>query len=273
MTSKRWNSTTKIIVTAILALLAVIFLITFRAMIRPTIIALLLTFILYQPVNWIQRRTAWSRGVSIISIYLLLILLLLVAPVLFIPRLVASFESLVSVLDTLTTDLQTSSTAPVFTLGTFELSINALFQQLGEVLQSIVSPAAAGALGFALTLTTTVLTTIYVLVLSFWLLKDMSKLQRSIVGALPTDYQEEMRLLARRTLGNLERVPARAICAGGGGGGGHLDRHVDCGAAQRCRAFAAGWDHGISAHGGAGDQRRCGHVGGAFPRLAVDDHQ
>jgi predicted PurR-regulated permease PerM/phosphoglycolate phosphatase-like HAD superfamily hydrolase len=197
MTSKRWSSTTKIIVTAVLAVLAVVLLITFRAMIRPTIIAFLLTFILYQPVNWIQQRTAWSRGVSIVSVYLLLILLLMAAPVIFIPRLAESFESLVSVLDTLVIDLQTASPAPILTLGEYELSVNILFRQLGEILQNILSPAAAGALGFALTLTTTILTTVYVLVLGFWLLKDIHKLQWLVLQALPADYREDVRRLGQ----------------------------------------------------------------------------
>lgn len=195
MTSKRWSSTTKIIVTAVLAVLAVVLLITFRAMIRPTIIALLLTFLLYQPVNWVQQQTAWSRGVSIVAVYLLLILLLIAAPAIFIPRLAESFESLISVLDTLVVDLQTASPAPILTLGEYELSVNILFRQLGEILQNILSPAAAGALGFALTLTTTILTTVYVLVLGFWLLKDMHKLQRVVLQALPADYREDVRRL------------------------------------------------------------------------------
>lgn len=197
MTSKRWSTTTKIIVSSILAVLAILLLITFRAMIQPTIIAFLLTFVLYQPVNWIQRRTTWSRGVSILVIYLVLIIGLLAAPVILVPRLVASFESLVAVLETLIADLQSAAIGPFFTIGSYELSADSLFQQLGDSLQGILSPAAAGALGFALTLTTTVLTTVYVLVLGFWLLKDMNKLQAVIISALPSEYGEEFRLLGQ----------------------------------------------------------------------------
>jgi len=200
MTSKRWTTTTKIIVMAILAILVIVLLITFRAMIRPTIIAFLLTFVLYQPVNWVQRRTAWSRGVSIIAVYLVLVALLLAAPVIFIPRLVESFDSLVAVLQTLVVDLQTATPAPVFTLGDYELSVNLLFQQMGELLQNILSPAAVGVFGFAITVTTTILTTVYVLVLGFWLLKDMSKLQRTLLEALPSDYREDIARLGRELI-------------------------------------------------------------------------
>ncbi len=197
MTSTRWNTTTKIIVVALLSLLAVALLVTFRVMIRPTIIALLLTFVLQRPVNWIQRRSGWSRGLSIALIYLILLALIALTPVIFIPRLVDSFLSLRVALEALVQDLQTAVPGPLFTLGEYELSVEGMLQQLGAILQDILSPAAAGALDFALSLTTTVFTTLYVLVLTFWLLKDLNKLQRSLFSLIPADYTEEMRLLGR----------------------------------------------------------------------------
>ncbi len=197
MTATRWNTTTKIIVVALLALLAVALLVTFRVMIRPTIIALLLTFVLQRPVNWIQRRSGWSRGLSIALIYLFLLALIALTPAIFIPRLVDSFRSLRVALDALVQDLQTAVPGPLLTLGDYELSVEGMLQQLGAILQDILSPAAAGALDFALSLTTTVFTTLYVLVLTFWLLKDLNKLQRSLFSLIPADYTEEMRLLGR----------------------------------------------------------------------------
>jgi len=195
MTSKRWSSTTKIIVASLLALLAVILLITFRAMIRPTIIALLLTFILHQPVNWVQRRTDWSRGASVFAVYFGLILLIILTPIAFLPRLVGSLQSLTAALGTLVDDLQSAALGPLLQFGDYQLSVDSLLQQMGTVIQDVLSPAAAGALGFALSLTTTVLSTIYVLVLGFWLLKDIHILQRTVLNAVPIDYREDVRRL------------------------------------------------------------------------------
>ncbi len=196
MTSKRWNSTTKIIVASLLALLALGLLVTFRAMIRPTIVALLLTFILHQPVNWVQARTGWSRGASVGGVYLFLILLLIITPVAFLPRLVESLQSLSTALGTLVNDLQTAALGPIFQFGGYQISLDSLFQQVGTLIQDVLSPAAAGALGFALSLTTTVLSTIYVLVLGFWLLKDIGILQRSLLNSVPVGYREDVRRLA-----------------------------------------------------------------------------
>jgi len=195
MTSKRWSNTTKIIVASLLALLAVSLLITFRAMIRPTIVALLLTFILHQPVNWVQARTGWSRGGSVGGVYLFLILLLILTSVALLPRLDESLLSLSSALGTLVEDLQAASLGPLFQFGDYQINLDSLFQQLGTVIQDVLSPAAAGALGFALSLTSTVLSTLYVLVLGFWLLKDIHILQRTILNSVPVDYREDVRRL------------------------------------------------------------------------------
>ena len=162
-----------------LGLLAVLLLYAFRVMIQPTIIALLLTFVLYQPVSWVQQRTGWSRAASIVAVYLFVIFILIITPVIFVPRVASSFESLIVVLETLVTDLQTATPGPLLAIGGFELSVDNLLQQMGTIIQDVLSPAAAGALGLAATVTAGVLTTIYVLVLGFWLLKDAIKLQRA----------------------------------------------------------------------------------------------
>lgn len=197
MTSKRWSSTTKIIVTSALALLAVILLITFRAMIRPTIVALLLTFILHQPVNWVQARIGWSRGASVAAVYLFLILLLIITPVAFLPRLIDSLQSLSSALGTLVENLQSADLGPLIQFGGYQLSLDSLLQQVGTLIQDVLSPAAAGALGFAVSLTSTVLSTVYVLVLGFWLLKDIHILQRTLLNVVPIEYREDVRRLGQ----------------------------------------------------------------------------
>ena len=197
MSTKSWNTTTKIVVSASLGLLAVLLLYAFRVMIQPTIIALLLTFVLYQPVSWVQQRTGWSRATSIIAVYLLVILILIVMVAIFVPRVVSSFESLVVLLDTLVTDLQSADPGPLLPVFGINLTINNILQQLGTVIQNVLSQAGAGALGLAATFTTGVLATLYVLVLGFWLLKDIIKLQRMVMNALPSEYRDDVQRMSQ----------------------------------------------------------------------------
>ncbi len=197
MSSNRWSTTTKIVVAAILGLAAALLLYAFRVMIQPTIIALLLTFVLYQPVSWVQQRTGWSRAMSIVAVYLLVILALIIAPVIFVPRIVTSVEALLGLLQTLVTDMQTAAPGPLLPFFGINLSANSLLQQLGTVIQNVLSQAGTSALTLAATFTTGVLTTIYVLVLGFWLLKDIIKLQRMVMNALPQEYRDDAQHLSQ----------------------------------------------------------------------------
>ena len=184
-------------VSATLGLLAVLLLYAFRVMIQPTIIALLLTFVLYQPVSWVQQRTGWSRATSIIAVFLLVILILIMMIAIFVPRVVSSFESLAVLLETLVTDLQEAAPETLLPIFGFNPNVNDILQQLGAVIQNVLSQAGAGALGLAATFTTGVLTTIYVLVLGFWLLKDVIKLQRMVMNSLPTEYRDDVQHLTQ----------------------------------------------------------------------------
>ncbi len=196
MNSMRWTNTTKIIVSASLAAIFIWLLVVFRSMISPTIIALLLTFILGYPVTWIQRRTGWTRTTAVIATYLILLALLALTPALIIPRLSTMTDSLNTTLQELVIDLQTTSAGPLFSVGNFSISVDSILQQLGSVLQNILSPAATGALSLARGLTTGILSTVYVLVICFWLLKDSHKLQRYLMAQVPASYSEDVRRLA-----------------------------------------------------------------------------
>ncbi len=57
--------------------------------------------------------------------------------------------------------------------------------------------ATGNPLSIARGLTTGIITVVYVLVLNFWILKDLYKLQRSVIEQVPADYQEDARRLGQ----------------------------------------------------------------------------
>ena len=195
MTSRRWNNVTKIIVTAALALLAIVLVVTFRAMIAPTIIAFLLAFVLSFPVNWIQRQTGWARGTAVLVHYVVLLALLLLMPALLIPRLSGLFTSLRQSLEELTLSLQTASTGLLVPLGEYHLSPDTLLQQAGDGLQNVLL-ATANPMSIFRGVSSGVLQVVYVLVLNYWLLADLHRLRRVVFEQIPPDYQEDVRRLA-----------------------------------------------------------------------------
>lgn len=197
MSSRRWSGPTKLTIAAILAILTIILLVTFRVLIAPTIVAFLLAFILSYPVNWIQRTTGWVRGLSVATIYVVLLTGLALTPVFIIPRLVELVDSLRLTLLDLVDDLQNVSTGSLIDFGEFQLSLDMLFQQMGEQLGNLLVLATGNPISIARGVTNSVITVVYVLVLAFWILKDSYRLQRLIIDQIPVDYQEDVRRLGQ----------------------------------------------------------------------------
>ncbi len=195
MGSRRWSNITKIIVSATLAILVLILLITFRVLITPTIVAFLLAFILSYPVNWIQRSTGWARPIAVTLTYVVLLTALVLMPVLVLPRLADLIMTLQSTLEGLVEDLRNVSTGSLLIVGPINFSPDMLIQQAGELLGNLLVLATGNPLTLARGLTNSLITIVYVLVLNFWLLKDIYKLQRLVMDQIPVDYQEDARRL------------------------------------------------------------------------------
>lgn len=194
MPSRRWNNLTKTLVAAALFIAFLVLLITFRAMIPPTIVAFLMAFILGYPVNWIQRRTGWARAPAVVVLYVGLLFILVLLTVLIIPRASGMVNSLQQTVEALSASLLSFE----IQLGDRVISIGNLFQPLDDALQNIISVVTANPVSIFRGVTTSVLTIVYVMVLNFWLLKDLNKLQRLMLEFVPLDYQEDVRQLGQQ---------------------------------------------------------------------------
>jgi predicted PurR-regulated permease PerM/phosphoglycolate phosphatase-like HAD superfamily hydrolase len=195
MTSRRWTTTTKIIVASALALLAVGFLVAFRQMIAPTIVAFLLAFVLSYPVNWVQQRTGWPRGLSVISTYVMVVIGLVLVVIIIMPRMDTMSSSLRQTIEDLASGLQSGVGLPAIDIGPIHLSGDELLAQAGSLLSGLLAGLTTNPGGIVRGVTTSLVNLIYVVVLNYWLLKDSHKLQRAAIGMIPADYQEEMRRL------------------------------------------------------------------------------
>lgn len=165
----------------------------FSDMIPSTIVAFLLAFVLGYPVNWIQRQTGWARTPAITLLYGGVLLLLILMPVLVMPRASSLATSLQQTLIEVLDNLETTQ----IHVGNLHMPVNDLFQPVSEALQNLLGSASVNPFSIFRGLTHGFLTFIYVLVLTFWLLKDQQKLQRLVMEQIPADYQEDARRLAQ----------------------------------------------------------------------------
>ena len=86
--SKKWSDSTKRLVMTGVIIALILTLYRFRAIIAPTVIAIILAYILNPLVKFIQARTGFSRAWAVSILYLVLIVLLSLVPAIFVPILV-----------------------------------------------------------------------------------------------------------------------------------------------------------------------------------------
>lgn len=185
-----WSSQTKIVV-SILVLTFLIFLIyRFREILPPTIIALILAYVLSPLVTRIQNRWRLHRALAILASYLILILVVTVLLVLFIPLLVDQFDSLNLDL------LQLLQQAELFLGQQFVVMGNtidgkALVDQITISFQTLAEPFLGQTLGFLIEIITSIVWLIYIFVISFYLILDNDSIRHWLESLPPPEYRQD----------------------------------------------------------------------------------
>ena len=185
-----WSSQTKIVV-SILVLTFLIFLIyRFREILPPTIIAIILAYVLSPLVTRIQNRWRLHRALAILASYLILILVVTVFLVLFIPLLVDQFDSLNLDL------LQLLQQAELFLGQQFVVLGNtidgkALVDQITISFQTLAEPFLGQTLGFLIEIITSIVWLIYIFVISFYLILDNDSIRHWLESLPPPEYRQD----------------------------------------------------------------------------------
>ncbi|MCS7221403.1 MAG: AI-2E family transporter [Anaerolineae bacterium] len=195
--SPRWSPLTKQIVT-ISGLVGLIWLISrFSQILGPLMMAIILAYFLNIPVRWLVRRTGWPRTGVVIGVYIAFLLLLILAPALLTPRVVTLVRSLAGLVAQLAQELGRLSLQPIQVMPGVQVEFARLYEQLSGAIQALLSPAATGALSLVFTIASSLLWLGFVLVVSFWLVKDYPLLIRYVTDRIPSEYRGELVRLGR----------------------------------------------------------------------------
>ncbi len=192
--SKRWSETTKwlVIISSLLALVWIIA--RFSQIISPLAIAVILAYVLNPPVRFLTARTRLPRTLVVASIYLALIVILSLMLVAFVPSLIQQVTSIDVDLQDSVDGISRFFEQPLFIFG-FYVDLLDVYQEVRGTVQNIVSPLASQTVSFLFGLASGFAWLVFVLIVSFYLLKDLGKFGRSIYGLVPGDYQDEIRRL------------------------------------------------------------------------------
>jgi len=208
---RRWNSTTKAIVAIVCLAIVVYLLYTFRAVIVPLGMALLLAFVLNPVVNFLSRQLRMSRGLAVSLVFLFLVLLLLAtlaAPVAVVPGVTNAVRSVQDELVDLIREMGEFLREPV-EIWDYTFDLSSIYDELSQSLTTFVGDVVEGTLAVVINIASFALWLIFILIAAFYLVKDADRFSDQLDRLAPPDYADDVRRL-REQVGDVWNAFLRA---------------------------------------------------------------
>ena len=192
--SRRWSDSTKWLV--ILGSLTVFAWILYRfsRIISPLAIAFILAYVLNPLVRFVTTKTKLSRTWAVVSVYLALIVILGLVLGFFVPNLIQQVRNINVDFRNIVDGISRFFERPLFFFG-FYIDLLEVYKEVSGALENMISPLASRTVSFLIDLASGFAWFIFVLIVSFYLLKDSDKFISSFEDLLPIEYREEVRQL------------------------------------------------------------------------------
>jgi predicted PurR-regulated permease PerM len=197
----RWSSTTKTIVILGIVVLASLIVYRFQDVIPPLVIALLLAFILDPIADFLTNRLRLSRGLAAAVVILILIIALggvAATPVAAVPKIQEAVESMQEEATDIINEIGVFLSQPPISFLGYELDLSELYSELSQLLRTFVSSVAQGTINIVLDIGSAFLWLVFILMITFYLLKDADRLIEQLDKLPPEDYRQDFVLLRRQ---------------------------------------------------------------------------
>jgi predicted PurR-regulated permease PerM len=194
--SKRWSDSTKRLVFTGVVIALILTLYRFRAIIAPTVIAIILAYILNPLVKFIQTRTGLARAWAVSILYLILIVLLSLVPAIFVPILVQEVREINVDIQEVADGISQFFARPIV-LFNYSFDTRSVYEEISGTLQATISALVGHSLDVVLGVAEGFVWLVFILFISFYLLKDADKLGKWVGGLVPRDYRDEAYRLYR----------------------------------------------------------------------------
>jgi predicted PurR-regulated permease PerM len=185
-----WSTATKLTLVLLLLGLGIFLLYRFQAIIIPLILAIILAYILLPLANWIEGRLKVRRGFAILLAYLVLIICLTAIPMLLIPSLAAQATELNLDIQRIWSEIE-SLLGSRYVIAGQTIDPQAALRQAAGSVRGLLEPFFAQTLEFAIEFVTSLVWVIFILVISFYLVKDTGPLLLWIESLVPPAYRED----------------------------------------------------------------------------------
>lgn len=195
--SKPWSPQAKRLIAAGVIISGALVFYRVRSVLAPLALAMLLAYIL-NPLVGLLRKAKLSRTGATIIVYLLLIFALVAFPSILVPPLVQQLVSInvdfAAILDHLRQLIVGYRTVEF--LG-FSIDLYRVFADIRGELATFVGSLASQSVAILLGAASSALWLIFILIISFYLLKDAERITSYLGGLAPPGYQEELSQLVK----------------------------------------------------------------------------
>lgn len=192
-----WSITTKRIVVVGGCVLFLLLLDRIGDLWQPIVIALILAYIINPIVDFLSKRSRLPRTLIVALIYLGVIALIILISALMVPPLVSQIEGVVNTIPDLIEELGATINEPI-TIGRFSLDLEDVYARASGAVEGVISSAANRTISILSGIAEAVVLTIFVLVASFYLVKDSAIILQWLEEATPPSFRHDARLLRQQ---------------------------------------------------------------------------
>ncbi len=185
-----WPWQTKWTVSLVLLFLGGYLFYRFRELLPPLILAALLAYVLSWPVDVLSKRFRLSRGVATALVYLLLLAALVALALVGVPALVSQVQSLNVDLQALIGRAEEALGRNFIILGQ-RVDGRLVLEQVRGMVQRGVEALVSGTLSMVVNVVSSVALGVFVVVISFYLVKDGPMIREYLASLPPPGYRED----------------------------------------------------------------------------------
>ena len=187
MERPHWPYATKLTISLLLLAFFIFLLSRFREIIPPIIIAIIIAYILNPIVNFLKRRFHLPRTLTILITYIILMVIIIGIPIVIIPIMGENIEPLQINPQQIVTSIE-SALAQDYRIAGFTIHPSALAGQVISALQGLVQPVVGQTVNLVKNVITSIIWIIFIILVSFYLIKDGSKLEDWVTSHLPSTF-------------------------------------------------------------------------------------
>jgi predicted PurR-regulated permease PerM len=189
-TRPHWSPRTKLTIVLLLLGFSLYLLYRFRAAIAPFILAVILAYVLSPLVSLIEQGLRLRRTLAILLTYLALLVVLISLPMVVIPPLTTQATGLNLDIQRFLGEIETLLGSS-YSIAGKTINLESAVRQVTGSIQGIVEPVFGQTLLFAIEAISSLVWAVFILVISFYLLKDSRNLHKWAEETVPASYRED----------------------------------------------------------------------------------